>query len=167
MALPKRLRNDSEQRRKTTICIPYKKNRSEALRRILAKQNIQVAFKPSKTIGDLLSHPKDPLEHSEQSGVVYHIPCKDCGNAYVGETGRYCGQRKKEHMADLKLGNISRSAVAEHAIINDHRIDWDQCRVLCKENNLHKRKKLESWEIHKLPASINRDKGNLNVLLHS
>ena len=67
-------------------------------------------------------------------------------------------------MADLKLGNISKSAVAEHAIINDHRIDWGQCRVLCKEDNQHKRKKLESWEICKLPISINRDKGNLSEL---
>ena len=84
--------------------------------------------------------------------------------AYVGETGRYCGQRKKEHMADLKLGNISKSAVAEHAIINDHRIDRDQCCVLVKEKDQHKRKKLELWKIHKLATSINRDKGNLSEL---
>ena len=30
-------------------------------------------------------------------GVVYSIPCKDCPNIYINETGRRYGVREKEH----------------------------------------------------------------------
>ena len=59
-------------------------------------------------------------------------------------------------MTDLRLGNISRNAVAQHAVMNEHQmIDWEQCQVLCRAENHHKRQKLESWEIHKLTPSMN------------
>ena len=36
----------------------------------------------------------------------------------------------KEHRAAARLGQLEKSAVAEHAWMNGHAIDWDDVRVL-------------------------------------
>ena len=36
----------------------------------------------------------------------------------------------KEHHASARLGQLEKSAVAEHAWMNGHVIDWDDVRVL-------------------------------------
>ena len=38
----------------------------------------------------------------------------------------------RKNTTDLRLGNISRSAVAEHAVLNDHLIRWGKCQILCR-----------------------------------
>jgi len=42
---------------------------------------------------------KDPVPKHLQTGVVYSVSCKDCGDTYVGKTIRQCGRRICEHGA--------------------------------------------------------------------
>ncbi|BHF77522.1 hypothetical protein SprV_0602062900 [Sparganum proliferum] len=79
------------------LAIPYVKNVSEATARILNPFGIGVAHKPESTIRQQIMRPKDPLPATEQSAVVYSIPCQNCNARYVGETGKRLCTRLHEH----------------------------------------------------------------------
>ncbi|BHF82521.1 hypothetical protein SprV_0802565900 [Sparganum proliferum] len=68
-------RSDGE-KPKFWLAIPYVKNVSEATARILKPFGIGVAHKPESTIRQQIMRPKDPLPVTEQSAVVYSIPCQ-------------------------------------------------------------------------------------------
>ncbi|KXJ07567.1 hypothetical protein AC249_AIPGENE22404 [Exaiptasia diaphana] len=55
--------------------LPYVKGTTERVQRILQQHNIKCCIKPDKTLRQILSKPKDPVEYEKQSGVVYRIPC--------------------------------------------------------------------------------------------
>ena len=82
---------------KATVVLPYVKNVSESIRRILTPLNIRTCFRPVRTLRQFLVHPKDQLPISRVSGVVYSIPCQDCDKTYIGQTGRTLEHRVKEH----------------------------------------------------------------------
>ena len=148
--------------RKPRIVIRYKHGDSEWIRRILDPYNIQVSFKPIRvTNKNRLSHLKDPIPFQHQSGAIYSISCSDCGKQYIGETGRYIAERVSEHRMHTVKGNVSGSALAEHAWDSGHAIDWDSCKIIDKENHWKKRKHLESFHICQRRPSLNRDKGTL------
>nr|VZI29501.1 unnamed protein product [Spirometra erinaceieuropaei] len=87
----------SGEKPKFWLSIPYVKNVSEATARILKPFGIGVAHKPECTIRQQIMKPKDPLPTTEQSAVVYSIPCQNCNARYVGETGKRLGTRLHEH----------------------------------------------------------------------
>jgi len=41
------------------------------------------------------------ISDEEKPEVVYKIPCKNCEQVYVGETGRPLGARVKEHHKEV------------------------------------------------------------------
>ncbi|KXJ29616.1 Acetylcholinesterase [Exaiptasia diaphana] len=57
--------------------LPYVQNVTERISRVLSQHNIRVASKPVNTIRRMISRPKDKLEDSKKTGVVYKIPCAD------------------------------------------------------------------------------------------
>ncbi|BHF69888.1 hypothetical protein SprV_0301293500 [Sparganum proliferum] len=79
------------------LAIPYVKNVSEATARVLNPFGIGVAHKPESTIRQQIMRPKDPLPATEQSAVVYSIPCQNCNARYVGKTGKRLCTRLHEH----------------------------------------------------------------------
>ena len=97
----------------TYVTIPYIKNTSEAVRRILTPLGIKTAFKPVNTLRQLVVHPKDPPKE-DRAEVVYQIPCSDCPQSYIGQTGRTLGQRLKEHQRAVRDNHVATSALAEH-----------------------------------------------------
>ena len=52
--------------------------------RILNEAGVKVAMKPAKTVGNILTSPKDPTAEHEKSRLVYKIPCADCGANKTG-----------------------------------------------------------------------------------
>jgi len=56
---------------------------------------------PHTTIRNLLVHPKDKVNTEETAECVYRIPCKNCQEVYIGETGRSLGVRMKEHRKEV------------------------------------------------------------------
>ena len=98
---------------------------------------------------NLAAIPKDKIY-----GVVYNIPCKNCDNNYIGETGRQMGTRMKEHREEVEkmtegvstragrkqsASIMHKSAITDHAVENNHIIDWDNVNIECKESNIYKR----------------------------
>ena len=87
---------------KASITLPYVQGLSEPIRRMLEEADIRVRFKPNTTLRKLLIKPKDPLPVERRTGIVYQIPCSDCSQTYVGQSGRTIVDRIKEHQRAVK-----------------------------------------------------------------
>ena len=108
----------------------------------------------------MISRPKDKLEDSKKTGVVYKIPCADCPTVYIGETGRSLQTRRTEHQRSVRLAYTDKSAVSEHANTLHHDIDWDGTEVLRTEPRWHQRRWLEALLIANTNSVLsNRDTG--------
>ena len=57
------------------------------------------------------------------------IPCS-CGNFYLGETVRRLETRLKEHIDACEKGMWEKSAIAEHAWVEGHRILWEEASIV-------------------------------------
>nr|VZI48235.1 unnamed protein product [Spirometra erinaceieuropaei] len=124
--------------------LPYVKNVSEAVGRLLAPLGVGVAHRPAATIRRLVMKPKDPLPRLETSGVVYRIWCI-CGQSnYVGETGRQLRARMAEHAAAVRRNDAS-SQVAAHSTRSGHTFKFDEAEILARGDNCVSRELLESW----------------------
>ena len=81
-------------------------------------------------------------------GNHYRVPCKNCSSSYIGETGRKFGLRIKEHKKEVDsftAGTQTRtsrardssvthkSAITDHAMEENHVIDWDKAKVVDRE----------------------------------
>ena len=111
----------------------------------------------ANTLRSILSHPKSPTHKLERSGVVYSIPCQDCGYHYIGETGLRLSTRVKQHNDAVRKGNVpfplppltltaplhtsteevlrkkgetEKSAIAEHVWTTQHTINWGNISVV-------------------------------------
>ena len=77
---------------------------------------------------------------------------------YIGKTARKLNTRLSEHKRHCRLLQPSKSAVAEHAIVEDHNIDFDKSIVLANEQQYWPRKIKEALLIRKHP-NFNQDIG--------
>ena len=50
---------------------------------------------------------KEKSEMQECKGVVYLVPCEECGVWYVGETGQNFCERRSQHQRDYVSGKYS------------------------------------------------------------
>ena len=132
-------------------------------------------MKPHTTIKNMLVHPKDKRELEDKSGVIYKIPCASCEQTYIGETGRNFGYRFKEHKKAVEFvtakkvftrsqrktsqSEINKSAITDHAVINNHIIDWKNTTIIDNEENYMKRKIKEAIHIKQTTRCLNRDDG--------
>ncbi len=123
--------------------LPYIKGLTEPLKRLLKPYGIRVATKPLLTLEQMLPSPKDRPPSEEQTNVIYRINCADCSWSYIGETGRAFITRKKEHMKNVEKHKAG-SNIANHAWSFDHKIDFQNCKIIDKANYRH-RATLESW----------------------
>ncbi|BHF66525.1 hypothetical protein SprV_0200954400 [Sparganum proliferum] len=150
-----RKRDERPNRTDTKVwrALPYVKNVSEAVGRLLAPLGIGVAHRPEATIRRQLMRPKDPPPRQETSGVVYRIWCS-CGQSnYVGETGRQLHTRMAEHAAAVRRNDAS-SQVAAHSTGSGHTFKFDEAEILARGDNRVSRELLESWFTG--PQSINK-----------
>ena len=146
----------------TYMTIPYIRNTSEAIRRILTPLGIRTSFQPINTLRQVLVHPKDPVAQEDRAGVVYQIPCSRCSQTYIGQTGRTLGKRLKEHQRAVRDRNTSTSALAEHVCNTGHPVEWSQTQVIESCRHTSKRCLLESWMIQRQrPSTLNREPGPL------
>ena len=84
----KEKKNNTTEKSKGMVVIPYVQGTAEALDRVFRKHNIATAMRPNTTLRKLLVHPKDKIEDIEKTDCVYKIHCKTCDHVYIGETGR-------------------------------------------------------------------------------
>ena len=80
---------------------------------------------------------------------------------YVGETKRALSVRKKEHSDAIRLGQCSKSAIAEH--VHDHpspqEMDWSTLQVVDRARRQVERRVREAFHIYKRQPKINCDSG--------
>ena len=157
--------NDGEDQEKpiATVVLPYVRNTSECIKRILAKLKIRTCFKPYRTLRKFLVHPKDRIKKEDHTGVIYQVSCTTCNESYIGQTGRTMGHRIKEHRRALISADAPYSAVAEHAMKTGHEIAWERAKVLDINSNDRQRVNLEAWYIRLKKAEMNRDVGTLSM----
>ena len=116
-------------------------------------------MRPFLTIGKYLPSPKDPINQNEISGIVYQVSCEDCDFLYIGQTKRDLKSRIMEHKRAFKNQRPEQSALCEHSITMDHKINWNDASILHLEQDYTKRLFAESWFINKKSHVINRNDG--------
>ena len=72
-------KNKDKVKPRSRIVLPYFKGFSERISRILNKYNVFTIYKPINKLCHFFGLPKDPVEINHVCGVVYKIPCSDCG----------------------------------------------------------------------------------------
>ena len=133
------------------------------------------AMKPHSTLKSLLVHPKDKTDNKEG---VYTIDCKGCDKKYIGETKRKLKVPVKEHRSeaekvsettvytrDRKRQSQSEmwgSALTDHAVKENHVIDWESATIVEKQSEDLARCIKEAIYICKLP-NLNRDEGRYHL----
>ena len=91
--------------------------------------------------------------------MIYEIPCGDCNDLYIGESGRSMDVRLVEHKRNVRKGEVERSAVAEHVVLTGHRIDWEKARIVDKSSKYWQRRVKEVVYISKCEGRMNKDGG--------
>ena len=121
-----------------TTSIPFVRGVSERIKRVCDKVGIKVFFRSGNTLRSMLTKVKPPPDTLNSPGVIYRIPFKNCDRSYIGRT---------EHQRCCRNLDAQRSAVAQHALDEDHRIDWEGSTVIDKECNWHRRRIKEAMHI--------------------
>ena len=111
---------------------------------MLRRENIKVRYKPTTTLSQQFTKPKDKSPPEQTNGVVYKICCYDCGFVYYGQTDRALKTRIKEH--ERAVSHFDQySKIAKHAEQYDHRIDFNNASIVNKTKNYRERLFLEAW----------------------
>ena len=114
-----------------------------------------MASKPHHTLSSLFRKPKDVINFEQKRDLVYQISCRDCNTVYVGETGRSVRTRKREHADAVKTFNTKKSALSQHVMDFDHRIDWDNVKILKSKSHAYRRRVAESFLINQKACLCN------------
>ena len=153
--------NRSRTDKKPAIVIPYVKGVSEKLRAAFGRFKTPVYFKPTNTLRQQLVHPKDKLGKEKIVGPVYHIPCGNCEDDYIGESERSLKARFDEH----KRPSSTSSEVSKHihASSKPHSIDLESTNILAVEPKWFERGVKEAIYIRAMSPSLNRDGGRYQL----
>ena len=116
------------------------------------KIGLSIAFQFKNTIRKQITHNKN--EEDNIGKGVYMIPCLDCDKCYIGETGRGLKVRCEEHVRACANGNPN-SAIAQHSINLDHRINFKDSKIIYREACSSKRKIVEGAAIHSVETFEN------------
>ena len=94
--------------------MPYSIGLSESFRNICEKAGVQVHFKGSNPVKELLVAPKEK-DICNKGGVIYRYRCDHQGYTmeYIGQTGRNFGDRHKENLRGL-------SPIVDHSQTTGH-----------------------------------------------
>ncbi|XP_044751862.1 uncharacterized protein LOC123311819 [Coccinella septempunctata] len=125
------------------------------LKRIFQGENVKIAVHNQKTVKNLYSRLKDPIETAVKSNVVYEVKCENCEQTYIGQTSQWIKRRMALHKSDITK-HPERCALASHAFNLDHRVNFEDVKVLKTEKNYRKRLVLEMIEINKKENTINK-----------
>ena len=154
-------RTEEEESIRRIVVMPNIPGFTTKFNQIARRHRFKVANKTDTRVKDLITNAKTPLG-DKNSRLVYIIPCGCEENAYNGETDRKWGSRKKEHCdkvrltkEDVEAGNQTRATermntgdggLARHAVSCSHEIDWDNARIVGREQRWTQRKYLEGIE---------------------
>ena len=114
---------------------------------------VQAVFKSGNKLRQSLMRVKTTVEEETMKGVVYEIPCRECDQVYIGETGRNLRERLKEHQYAVNKKDM-KNGTATHACQRQHMVDWSAAKVRCTEQHYWKRKVLEAIHIQQQANNV-------------
>ena len=177
---PKPSTDKPETKKRGQVTLPYIQGVTERIQRVMKKHGIETPVRPHTTLRKILVHPKDKIPDDKKCGLVYHIDCLNCEQAYIGETGRKLEIRRKEHRDEAeKVTNTIKtrsksttektdefkSACAKHMRDENHIMDWDNIKILTRESVPILRKIRETCRVRLLDAGVamNGDEGGYEL----
>ena len=102
--------------------------------------SLSISFKYRNTIKHKLINNSNRKNKGEVG--VYCVPCLQCKEVYLGETGRNLTKRLGEHRQQCRQGN-GYNAIASHSLGLDHRIGFNKAKIIYKCTDTQKRKLVE------------------------
>ena len=118
--------------------------------------NISLSFSYNNTLRSRLV--KNSNREQNDDVGVYCIPCLDCNQSYIGETGRGLAIRLEEHKRACRLGS-SYSAVATHSLDVGHRVGFRYASVVYNSNDRNRRRTIEGALINLNETFLNNKGG--------
>lgn len=96
--------------------------------------DLKMSFRPPSKVSQVFSNMKDKLDMTENSNVVYSIPCLQCGRIYIGETSRKLCERCEQHKKDVQnlAKKPTKTALVAHVSTTKHEFDFSQAKVIKK-----------------------------------
>ena len=140
-------RNERETNKYVTL--PYN-SKLDVISKKLNRENkdkVNIAFNYKNTIRSCLIRNNNSNKDNGKKIGVYEIPCKDCEKKYYGESGRGLPIRLTEHKRAYDL-HAENNALVNHSLIQDHRIDWEQSKVIFNSKNTGIRRLVEGAVIN-------------------
>lgn len=135
--------------KQTRVSFTFNHTITNHLKPIFKRQNIEMVFGSNNKLRDVLGNPKDKVEDHQKSGI-YQILCQNCNKLYIGQSRRAILTRFKEHCAHIKYNRPTKSAVAAHALNENHLEVKSTNLKMIKQTR--KVQQLDGWEsihIHK------------------
>ena len=146
--------------RKPVISLPYNSFANRYIKPLFAAEDSRVVHCSNNTLRKNLFKPKPPCSSRSSSGV-YVVPCNDCSQCYIGETGRDLSVRLGEHRGYVRRFD-EKSAIFNHVDSQGHSIDWANSKLVYPSKNKSDRLAVESSLIKYLP-NFNNSSG-VNVI---
>ena len=115
---------------KSHIVVPYIEGMGESLKKICRRHGVEMHFKGGRTLKNILVSPKDQDKITNKNCIIYSYSCGsiDCGEEYIGESGRSFGERYKEHLK-------APSPIFQHQSISGHETSIENFKILGREDN--------------------------------
>ena len=109
--------------------VPYSKGLSERFRNICGKVGVQVHFKGTNTVKELLVALKDRDNICNRGGIIYKYRCDQpgCTMEYIGQICRNFGDRHKEHLK-------APSSIFDHSQATGHHIKLENFSILYRDS---------------------------------
>ena len=120
--------------RLTTVLVPFVDGVTQPLQRISRPLSVRVVDRPRSWKWSLQQQLKGLTSRDEDPGVIYRLKCNVCEQSFIGETARTACVRVKKHTLHVKNGRFALS-VAEHAIFEQHALDFDNVKVILYERH--------------------------------
>lgn len=154
----KTLNRDDELKR---VAITFAPKITNGLKTVFRRNNMQLVYSNPFKLKNKLISTKDKKHNLDKPGV-YEISCKQCKRKYYGQTKRSIKVRFKDHQTYVKNNEPRRSAVAAHALHEQHLpLQIENVRLLRSVTDERKLDAIESMHIHKDTSALNADKGNI------
>ena len=130
----------------------------ESLKKICRRHGVDMHFKGGRTLKNILVSPKDEEKITNKNCVIYSYSCGsiDCGEEYIGESGRSFGERYKEHLK-------APSPIFQHQSSSGHATSIDNFKIIGREDNSLARTIKESIYIRVNNPTLNRNIGKYNL----